>query len=122
MGAPKSAMTPSPVYWLIVPSNRWTSAVISSKQRSMMPCTSWIELLGERREPGDVGEENRHLAALALERRARLEDLVGEMLGRVRRERRPESAPRRSDLGRGGRRGRRGRDRRLRRRLAEELA
>src|SRR2546430_7308260 len=40
MGAPKSAMTPSPVYWLIVPSNRWTSAVISSKQRSMMPCTS----------------------------------------------------------------------------------
>src|SRR5207249_4820268 len=34
------------------------------------------------------------------ERRARLEDLVGEMLGRVRRERRPESAPRRSDLGR----------------------
>src|SRR5207249_102736 len=37
---------------------------------------------------------------LDLERRARLEDLVGEMLGRVRRERRPESAPRRSDLGR----------------------
>src|SRR5712691_4465823 len=33
-------MTPSPVYWLIVPSNRCTSAVISSKQRSMMPCTS----------------------------------------------------------------------------------
>src|SRR3989449_2193584 len=59
-----------------------------------------IELLGERREPGDVGEENRHLAALALERRARLEDLIGQVLGRVRRERRPESAPRRSDLGR----------------------
>jgi len=40
MGAPKSAITPSPVYWLIVPSNRWTSAVISSKHRSTMRCTS----------------------------------------------------------------------------------
>src|SRR3989441_7555977 len=77
-----------------------------------------IELLGERREPRHVGEEDRDLAALALERRARLEDLVGEVLGRVRRERWPV-------LGRGrrpraGRRG--GRDRRLRLRLAEALA
>src|SRR5213593_2464412 len=48
-----------------------------------------IELLGERREPRHVGEEDRDLAALALERRARLEDLVGEVLGRVRRERWP---------------------------------
>ena len=39
-GAPKSAMIPSPVYWLIVPSKRCTSAVISSKQRLMMRWTS----------------------------------------------------------------------------------
>src|SRR5207253_5074420 len=40
IGAPKRAITPSPVYWLIVPSNRCTSVVISSKQRSMIRCTS----------------------------------------------------------------------------------
>src|SRR5262249_33115818 len=40
MGAPNSAITPSPVYWLTVPSNRGTSAVISSKHRSMIRWTS----------------------------------------------------------------------------------
>jgi hypothetical protein len=30
-----------------------------------------------------VGEEDRHLLALAFERRSRLEDAFGEMLGRV---------------------------------------
>jgi hypothetical protein len=40
IGAPNSAITPSPVYWLIVPSNRCTSAVIRSKQWSMIWCTS----------------------------------------------------------------------------------
>src|SRR5207244_7048065 len=53
---------------------------------------------------------------------ARLEDLVGEVPARVRRERRPQSAPRRPDLGRARLLGRRGRDRSLRRRLAEALA
>ena len=48
MGAPKSAITPSPVYWLMVPSNRWTSAVMSSKQRSMMRVhVLGVQLLGQ---------------------------------------------------------------------------
>ena len=73
-----------PVYWLIVPSKRCTSAVISSKQRSMIRCTS----SGSRRsasvvKPDDVDEEHGHLPPLALERGARREDLLGEVLGRV---------------------------------------
>src|SRR5438132_4487034 len=39
-GAPSRAMTPSPVYWLIVPSKRCTSAVMPSKQRLIMSCTT----------------------------------------------------------------------------------
>ena len=39
--------------------------------------------LGQAREPGDVGEEHGDLAALALDGRARLEHLVGEVLRRV---------------------------------------
>jgi hypothetical protein len=39
------------------------------------------ESLGEAREAGDVGEQQGDLAALALEGRAALQDLVGEMPG-----------------------------------------
>ncbi len=39
-----------------------------------------IEALRQRREPGDVDEEDRHLLALALERARRREDLLGEVL------------------------------------------
>jgi hypothetical protein len=42
-----------------------------------------VQLLGQTREAGHVGEEDRHLAALTLQGRARLEDLLGEMLGGV---------------------------------------
>jgi len=42
-----------------------------------------IPLLGERREPRQVGEQHGHLAPLALDGRARLEDLLGEVLWRV---------------------------------------
>jgi hypothetical protein len=38
MGAPKSAMIPSPVYWLTVPSKRWTPSVRIAKKRSMISC------------------------------------------------------------------------------------
>src|SRR5712691_1031644 len=40
MGAPNSAITPSPVYWLMVPSKRCTSVVMSPKQWSMTSCTT----------------------------------------------------------------------------------
>jgi len=43
-----------------------------------------IQALGHRREAGDVGEEHRHLLALAFDGAARAEDLVGEVLRRVR--------------------------------------
>ena len=33
-------MTPSPVYWLMVPSKRCTSVVMPSKQRLMISCTT----------------------------------------------------------------------------------
>src|SRR5213594_618043 len=42
-----------------------------------------VELLGEAREPGYVREQHGHLAALALQCRPRVEDLVGQMLRRV---------------------------------------
>src|SRR6185295_10084068 len=41
------------------------------------------ELAGEVHRALHVGEENRHLLALALDGRARGEDFVGEVLGRV---------------------------------------
>ena len=43
-----------------------------------------IQALGHRRETGDVSEEHRDLLALALDGAARAENLVGEMLRRVR--------------------------------------
>ena len=46
-----------------------------------------IQLLGERGEARDVGEEDGHLAALALEGGTRTEDLVGEMPRRIGRHR-----------------------------------
>ena len=42
-----------------------------------------VEALGQRGEPRDVHEEHGHLLALALERAARREDLLGQVLGRV---------------------------------------
>ena len=42
-----------------------------------------VEALGQRGEAGDVHEEHRHLFALALERAARGEDLLGQVLRRV---------------------------------------
>src|SRR5262249_54156314 len=42
-----------------------------------------VAFLGEAREAREVGEEHGDLAALTLERRARFQDFVGEMLGRV---------------------------------------
>jgi hypothetical protein len=39
-----------------------------------------IEALRERAEPHDIGEEHRNLLALALERAARREDLLGEVV------------------------------------------
>ena len=43
-----------------------------------------IDPLGDRREADDVGEEHRHVLALALDRGARAQDAVGEVLRRVR--------------------------------------
>ena len=43
-----------------------------------------VEPLGERGEPRDVGEEDRDLLALALQGAPRGEDLLGQVLGRVR--------------------------------------
>ena len=78
IGAPKSAITPSPVYWLIVPSKRWTSAVISSKQRSMIavhssgsslsasavkPAMSAKRTVTCRRSPSRADRERRILSA-----------------------------------------------------------
>ena len=42
-----------------------------------------IELLGEFERPLHVREQDRHVLALAFEHRLRLQDLVGEVLGRV---------------------------------------
>ena len=42
-----------------------------------------IELLRDRREAGDIGEEDGDLLALTLHRPARGEDLLGEVLGRI---------------------------------------
>jgi hypothetical protein len=42
-----------------------------------------VELFGERRETGHVGEEHRHLSTLALQGGAAGQDLLGEMLGGV---------------------------------------
>src|ERR1700687_1205066 len=42
-----------------------------------------VEALREPSEAGDVGEENRHLLALALERGALLEDALGQVRGGV---------------------------------------
>src|SRR5207253_3759463 len=42
-----------------------------------------VELLGQARESRQISEEHRDLAALALQRRARLENLVRQMLRRV---------------------------------------
>src|SRR2546422_4951330 len=55
-----------------------------------------VEPLGHRGEAGDVDEEHGDLLALALQRAARGEDLLGEVLGRV--------AAGRVEAGRGGRR------------------
>jgi hypothetical protein len=41
----------------------------------------WINLLGQVHRALNVGEQNRHLLALALESAARGEDLLGEVLG-----------------------------------------
>src|SRR5215475_898570 len=38
IGAPNSAITPSPVYWLIVPSKRWIASASSAKKRSSTRC------------------------------------------------------------------------------------
>ena len=43
-----------------------------------------VPTLGEAREAGDVGEQHRDLAALALDRGSGLEDLLRQVLGRVR--------------------------------------
>ena len=46
-----------------------------------------VELFGEHHRALHIGEQHRHLLALALERRARLQDAVGEVLWCVRRRR-----------------------------------
>ena len=53
MGAPNSAMIPSPRNWFTVPSYRCTSASISSKARVMRAWTS----SGSRREAIEVKPE-----------------------------------------------------------------
>jgi hypothetical protein len=58
-----------------------------------------VELRGQRREARDVGEQDRHLLALSLERASGREDLVGEVPRRVRLGR--------AEAGRLGRRGHR---------------
>ncbi len=78
IGAPNSAMTPSPVYWLIVPSKRWTSAVMRSKQPLMMrwtssgssfsarrvkPATSAKSTVTCRRSPSSAERDRRILSA-----------------------------------------------------------
>ena len=84
MGAPKSAMMPSPVYWLTVPSKRCTPSARMWKKRSRIRCHSSASTwLGQLHRALDVGEEHAHLLALALERRLALEDLLGQVVGRV---------------------------------------
>ena len=50
MGAPKSAMMPSPVNWLTVPSKRWIASSRCWKQPSITPCRS----SGSRRAESSV--------------------------------------------------------------------
>src|SRR5215831_973008 len=81
IGAPNRAMTPSPVYWLMVPSKRCTSAVIRSKQRLMRSCTtSGSSCSASRGEAGHVSKQDGDLLALAFEGAARREDLLGQVL------------------------------------------
>jgi hypothetical protein len=47
----------------------------------------WVAFLSQAREPRDVCEQHGDLAALALDRRPRLEHLIGKVLGRVRSDR-----------------------------------
>ena len=84
IGAPKSAITPSPRNWLIVPSQRWTAARITSKTRSMMPWTS----SGSRRSDIAVKpdtSENITVTVFRSPSRAPLrgEDLLGQVFRRV---------------------------------------
>src|SRR5882724_2956689 len=83
MGAPNSAMTPSPRNWLTVPSYRCTSARISSKTRVIKPWT----FSGSRRSLSDVNPEtsaNITVTSLRSPSSApRAENLLGEVLGGI---------------------------------------
>ena len=74
-------MIPSPVNLSTVPSKRWTPSQRIAKKRSMirLPLLG-VALLGELHRAHHVGEQHRHLLALALERAAAGADLLGEVL------------------------------------------
>src|SRR5215470_2183335 len=82
IGAPKSAMMPSPVYWLIVPLETVDPIGEDSEEavHDLVPLFS-VDLLGEIHRAFHVGKENRHLFAFALESAAGSEDLLDEMGG-----------------------------------------
>ena len=75
---------PSPVYWLTVPSNRWTPSVRISKKPFRIRChSSGSTCSASSIEPLTSANENGDLLALALEGGLALEDLVGQVLRRV---------------------------------------
>ena len=84
MGAPNSAMMPSPVYWLTVPSKRWmpSARICEEAVEDAVPLFG-VYLLGQLHRAFHIREQHRHVLALALERRARGQDLVGQVLGGV---------------------------------------
>ena len=85
MGAPNRAITPSPVYWLMVPSKRCTSAVMSAKAVIHDLVHHFgIEVPGQGREAGRIGEQHRDLLAFPFQSTAGGENLLGEMRRRVR--------------------------------------
>ena len=62
-------MMPSPVYWLTVPSKRWTPSDEDREEAVHDPVPFLgVDLLGEVHRALHVGEEDRHLLALAFER------------------------------------------------------
>ena len=69
-GAPKSAMMPSPITWLTVPSYRWTASIMRSSTGSSSLAPFLGVPVGEQLHGAlEVGEENGDLLALPLDGR-----------------------------------------------------